>query len=273
MVKSPVMHQKLTSLLAVLVVATGNAPAWEKSVNSGAPGPHLKIRPVSLSFQMSWNGALNSGRANIILGRPDKRYPNYFIAQTYGASSGVAKTFYPYTYDFTSFLNKADYTPRLFIGNERDGKESKVTTNRYGRKFSSTEVTTVHKKPKSPITKTSAFKYKGSTVYDLMSSVLYIRSLPLKNGHQTVFVTHPFASPYLARVKVLGREVHNGRNCIKLDLQLHKINDTTGKLMAYKKMKKAVMWISDDNERLPIEFRVDAFVGDVRAVLDGRKYL
>jgi hypothetical protein len=38
-------------------------------------------------------------------------------------------------------------------------------------------------------------------------------------------------------------------------------------------MKKATMWISDDNERLPIEFRIDAFIGDVRAVLDGRKFL
>lgn len=242
-------------------------------MNSGAPGPYLAIRPVELSFQMSWNGAVDSGRATIILGRPDKRYPGHFIAQTYGASGGVAKTFYPYTYNFTSFLNEDDYTPRLFIGAERDGKEGKVTTNRYGKTFSSTEVTTVHKKPKSPITKTSAFSYRGSTVYDLMSSVLYIRSLALKTGDETVLVTHPFASPYLARIKVLGREVHNGRNCIKLDLQLQKINSTTGKLMAYKKMKKAVMWISDDKERLPIEFRVDAFIGDVRAVLDGRKYL
>lgn len=267
------MHQKIAALLAVLVLAPLPASAWKKSVNSGAPGPHLKIRPVSLSFQMSWNGALNSGRANIILGRPDKRYPNYFIAQTYGSSGGVAKALFPYTYNFTSFLSKNDYTPRLFHGTERDAKEAKVTTNRYGRKFSSKEITTVHKKPGKPITRISAFKYTGSTVYDLLSSVLYIRSLPLKTGDETVLVTHPFGSPYLARIKVLGREVHNGRNCIKLDLQLQKINSTTGKLMVYKKMKKATMWISDDKERLPIEFRVDAFIGDVRAVLDARKYL
>jgi hypothetical protein len=267
------MHTKIAVLLALLLVSIPPADAWEKSVNTGKPGPHLKIRPQALSFQMSWNGAVNSGRANMIFGRPDKRYPNYFICQMYGASGGVAKTFYPYNYDFTSFLSRKDYTPRLFLGNERDNKESKVTTNKYGSKFSSKEVTTVHKKPGSPKTKLSAFKHSGSTIYDLMSSVLYIRSLPLKTGDETVMVMHPFASPYLARVKVLGREVHNGRNSIKLDLQLQKINSTTGKLMAYKKMKKATMWISDDKERLPIEFRIDAFIGHVRATLDGRKFL
>jgi hypothetical protein len=260
-------------LPALLILSSLPLAGWEKDVNTAKPGPHLKIRPVALSYQMSWNGALNSGRANFIFGRKDKRYPNDFIAQLYGASGGVARAFHPYDYAFTSFLRKTDYTPRLFVGSESDAREKISTTNRFGRRFRSTEVTTPHKKGAKATTRTSGFKHTRHTVYDLLSTILYVRSLPLKKGDESVIVMHPFASPYLARVKVLGREVHRGRNCIKLDLRLQKIDAATGKLKSYKKMKTALMWLSNDRERLPIEIRVDAFIGDVRAVLDGRKYL
>ena len=38
-------------------------------------------------------------------------------------------------------------------------------------------------------------------------------------------------------------------------------------LKEYKKLKRATMWISDDEERLPVELRTEVFVGDVRSVL------
>ena len=85
-------------------------------------------------------------------------------------------------------------------------------------------------------------------------------------------VLHPFASAYLARVKVLRRESHRGLNCLKMDLKLNKIGQE-GKLLEYDKMKKATLWLSDDNERLPIEIRSEVFIGDVRAILVGKKYL
>lgn len=259
-------------LLAVLLPAVP-AFAWEKEVNTGKPGPHLKIRPVSLTYEMSWNGALNSGRANIIFGRPDKRYPKNFIAQCYGQSSGVAGTLFPYKFEYTSFLKKHDYAPSLFVGREKDDEETKDTTNRYGKTVTSVEITTPHEKGAAKNTDRETFAYSKHTVYDLLSSILHIRSLPLKDGDKSVLVMHPFNSPYLSWITVLGREVHNGRKCIKLDLKLNKIDNKTMKLKVYKKMKTTTMWLSDDVERLPIEFRVDAFIGDVRAVLDGYKYI
>jgi hypothetical protein len=33
------------------------------------------------------------------------------------------------------------------------------------------------------------------------------------------------------------------------------------------------MWLSDDRERLPVELRTEVFIGDVRAILVGKKYL
>ncbi|NNC88929.1 MAG: DUF3108 domain-containing protein [Akkermansiaceae bacterium] len=262
----------LPLLLAVLLLPLP-ASAWQASVNAGKPGPHLRIKPVQLRYVLSWDGKLNSGDMTFIFGRPDKRYPRHFIAQAYGGSSGIAKTFYPYKYSFTSILNKADYTPAVFIGNEVDGKERKETSNRYGGSVKSTEVTVPLKKGAAKTTRTTFFSYSKSTVHDFLSAILYIRSLPLKNGDRATMVLHPFASPYLAKVTVLGREAHRGRDCIRLGLELQKIDRATMKLRSYKKMKSATMWITDDAERLPIEIRSKVFVGDVRAVLTERKFL
>ncbi len=261
------------ALLAAALLLTLPATAWQNEVNTGKPGPHLKIRPVSLSYELSWNGAVNSGRINLVFGREDKRYPNNFIAQAYGKSTGVASGLYPYSFEYTSFLKKHDYTPSLFVSRDRDSEETNDTTNRYGKTVTSVEVTTPHKEGAVATTKKHSFTYADHTVYDLLSSILYIRSLPLNDGDKTVMVMYPSGDPYLARITVLGREMHNGRNCIKLDLKLNKIDDKTLVLKTYKKMKTASLWVSDDPERLPMEFRVDAFIGDVRAVLDGYKYL
>lgn len=85
-------------------------------------------------------------------------------------------------------------------------------------------------------------------------------------------VIHPFGNPYLLRVRVLGREVHKGRNAIRLSVGMQKIDRKTQELQPYKKLKQdATLWLSDDAARIPIEFRAAIFIGDVRATLVGHR--
>jgi hypothetical protein len=49
---------------------------------------------------------------------------------------------------------------------------------------------------------------------------------------------------------------------------MHKIDRKTLELRPYKKLKKdATLWLSDDADRIPVELRATAFIGDVRATL------
>lgn len=49
---------------------------------------------------------------------------------------------------------------------------------------------------------------------------------------------------------------------------MQKIDRRSLKLKAYKKLKSdATLWLSDDADRVPIEFRAAVFIGDIRAVL------
>ncbi len=269
--------------LSLLILSTIGLPAlglpalplqtWHTDVSAYEPGPFLKtLRPVHLSFEINWDGKINSGNLNFLIGRKDQRYPSYHIVQIYGRSSGFARGLYPYDYSFTSFLNRRDYQPAMLTAVETDRDEHRETSNWYRNTLTSREITTPHRKGRAPKTKKTTFTFKKTPVHDLASAFLYLRSLDLKVGQETTMVLHPFTSPYLARIKVLRREVHRGLKCLRMDLKLQKIG-ASGKLLSYDKMKTTTMWLSDDRERLPVEFRSEVFIGDVRAVLTGKQYL
>jgi hypothetical protein len=55
---------------------------------------------------------------------------------------------------------------------------------------------------------------------------------------------------------------------------MRKITPLTMELMPYKKLKSdATLWLSDDKDRIPVEFRAAVFIGDVRATLTGFRKL
>jgi hypothetical protein len=110
--------------------------------------------------------------------------------------------------------------------------------------------------------------FKFTPTFDIFSAMLHVRSQKLDDGDHITLVVHPFGTPYLLRVKVLGHQTHLDRKAIKLSLSMRKIDRKTLEFKAYKKLKSdATLWLSDDQARIPIEFRAAAFIGDVRATL------
>jgi len=204
------------------------------------------------------------------LGKKDSRYPKAFISHINGHSTGVAATFFPYQFTFTSFSTKS-YKPIIFVSHEKDGKEIVDIKNQYkspgGIHHSTTKILKKNK------TITDDFKFTSPSVHDAITAMLHVRGQPLKNGDIINISILPFSSPYYGVIKVLGREKHYSRNCIKLSIHLSRIDKRTSKLKEYKKLKKATMWISDDAQRIPIELRSEVFIGDVRAILTKQQNL
>ena len=67
--------------------------------------------------------------------------------------------------------------------------------------------------------------------------------MPLQNGETVVIPFLPVAIPYLVRIKVLGREKHMGKKCIKLTIGLQK-SDVEMSLKHYEKLKPTPAWLS-----------------------------
>lgn len=264
------MHM-IKLFLPLLFSATLAHADWATEIIPYSAGKNTAFKPEKLEYKLSWKGAINSGKLTIEFGKSDKRYPNTFLSHAYGRSTGAAYALFPYTFSFTSFANAKTHRPLVFVAHEEDNKETVDTKNSFRRSSFHHQSTSTRKKTKKVKKKSHDFRAKA--VHDPITAMLAIRKQSLKNGSTIKLCGHPFASPYVIKVHVLGREQHLGYNCIKLDIKIQKIDKHTGKLRTYKKLKKATMWITDDSQRIPVELRSKVFIGDVRATLVKRSPL
>ena len=109
-------------------------------------------------------------------------------------------------------------------------------------------------------------RFDFPNLFDLQSSLFYLRSQPLPERSVQRIVVYPATSAYLATITVLGRERVNvpagSFNAIKLDLQLSKIGKDR-ELQPHRKFRRATAWISDDPDRLLLRIEAQVFVGTV----------
>ncbi len=117
-------------------------------------------------------------------------------------------------------------------------------------------------------TSTKPFSFPG--LFDLHGAMLYLRSQPLTDHTVYQIVVYPATSPYLTTVTVLGRERVSVRagsyNAIKMDLQLKRVGKKF-ELEPHRKFRRATIWISDDENRIPLRIEAQIFVGTVFAEL------
>ncbi len=107
------------------------------------------------------------------------------------------------------------------------------------------------------------------------STLLYVRSQPLREGDVYRVVVYPATSPYLATLTVTGREpitiAAGTYQAIKLDLQLNKIGKKR-ELGPHKKFRRASIWVSDDSDRLLLRIEASIFVGKVFVELQSVRF-
>jgi hypothetical protein len=112
-------------------------------------------------------------------------------------------------------------------------------------------------------------------IRDLLTSWLYVRSQRLQPGDSLTFVAFPARDPYLASLRVFGKDnirVAAGRfNALKVEVRLQKINNQRG-LEPNRKFKRAVAWISNDDNRLILRVEAEIFVGSIWAELQSVKF-
>lgn len=248
---------KVTSAV-VCLAASANAQEWKSTLNKFKPGKFSELKPIQLTYSASWNNALKSGKVSFIFGKKSAKHKNYYISQCYGGSSFNT---IPYKFDMTSFSQRKTFRPILLVANESDNKEKVAITNRFKTGSVSHSKITNETNGKS---KTETHTFKASTIHDPLTAILFIRSQKLNNGDKINLCLHPFSTPYYTTVTVIGREMHMGKKCIKLDVSMRKIDRKSGNLKEYKKLKKATIWFSDDNQRIPLEIRTQVSLGKIK---------
>ena len=253
-------------LFVFATVALRAEPEWQKQLTSTEPGSHPPIESSKLEFSLSWKGIIEAGYFDLEFAPKNVSKPGHLVVTSTAYSKGVAKKLFPYNHSYWSEVKLSNLESRYFQSTETDSKEKIITTNNYeSSKVDLNEVTTDLKTSK---TSTLAKTFSQPNVRDLISAILFVRSQKLDVGDTHTMLILPFKSPYLLKVRVEAKEKHEGRDAIKLSFAMQKIKFDTHELVAYKKLKKPVtLWLSDDADRIPLEVRASAYIGDVRAVL------
>lgn len=242
------------------------APAWQAELTSPAPGHFAKPAPTVLDLQVSWNGMISAGTVRMEFAPPDVAKPGSYIIRSSASSLGAAAVLFPYQTNFWSEVDPTSLRPRYFHAVETDDKETVNTTIRHFP--TKTETHEEAKRLKTGTVKLTDRAFSFTPVFDMFSAMLHVRSQKLDAGDQITLAIHPLGTPYLLRVKVEGREVHAGRDAIRLTVGMQKIDRNTLELKPYKKLKRdATLWLSDDADRIPLELRAAVFIGDIRATL------
>lgn len=263
----------LLSFLTACTVITGRAaPAWEKDLTSSMHGPHPPLAPSVLDINVSWKGIVNSGKVTMEFAPKGAKKPSAFVIRSTATSLGPAALVFPYKGTSWTELEISTLKPRFFHSVETKDGETTTTTTRYSQKNVESKVSAGPAGKTAGAPKSQSFAF--SPVFEVYSAILHIRSQKLAQGDAITIVIHPFNNPYLLRAKVIGREKHDGRDTIRLSVDMQKIDRKTLDLKPYKKIKSAAsLWLSDDADRIPVELRADVFIGDIRATLSGFRKL
>jgi len=244
---------------------------WQTEVSPAKLGPQPALKPCMVQYRISWNGMLEAGKLNFVFGAKDPDAPSDYTVKVQGGSTGMAAKLYPNKISMVSRLDPATLKPRSFVGIEDERDEVNRTESTWSGFLVKSTRTTRNTKTNVQVSKDSEFKF--SPVYDIISSILYVRSQPLKDGDNLTLALTPYNTPYLAKIHVDGREKFENHDAIKLTVGLQKIDADSKKLLPYKKFKSATLWLADDNERLPIELRSELFIGDIRMTVADAKPL
>ncbi|MFN0076524.1 MAG: DUF3108 domain-containing protein [Prosthecobacter sp.] len=245
-------------------------PAWARDLTAAPVGPYLHVPPCEITFELGWNNFIKAGTAALSV----KEAGNYWRADATASSTGFARSLWTYDCEMSSIIERASIRPRYLRHSETDSEEN----CRYRVSFEPHRVVTETTiTPQQGAASTSSALCAYGPVEDLLSVILYVRSQELRNGQKITRVVQPWDKPYLTTFEVQSRETLNfggkQRPCIKVGIQIRKIDRATLALSAYKKMKTATIWISDDALRLPIEMHASIFVGYMSARMTGMKLL
>ncbi|MBL9132565.1 MAG: DUF3108 domain-containing protein [Verrucomicrobiaceae bacterium] len=245
-------------------------PAWSSSLTTSRPGPYLTIPPCILDFELGWNNTVKAGTAQVIV----KQAGDYWRASAQASSTGFARTLWTYDCTMASIIDKSSLHPRFMQHSESDRAE----TCRYRVSFQPRRLITESTiQPKDGTATSFTTECAFAPIEDLLSVILFVRSLPLAAGDSVTRVVQPWDKPYLTTFEVQGRESLDiggtKQPCIKLGIKIRKIDRTSLVLSSYKKMKTATIWISDDALRLPVEMRAEIFIGYMSCRLTSKKML
>ena len=185
--------------------------------------------------------------------------PAYHIIAD-GATAGTFDVFYKVRNRYESYIDKATLMPYLYTENRHEGSwhhTEKINFNRENDKITATNGT---------------YPLSGK-VFDFPSAYYFARNIDVSKLHEgetfdmKYFLddaTQTLSITFIGREKV--KTAMGTFNCLKF-------NPTIIPGRIFKKNSKLYLWITDDENRIPVKAHVEVIVGSLTMELTGAKNL
>lgn len=256
----------LSLFLLVSFGVTASGASWEATLTSSPPA-FPNPRPMQARYGFGWSG-FPGATADV---RLNKTAGDRLQLDVAAHTTGLVRSLWKFDGSHTSIVHGATLHPVEVKQVENVRGKKTVTELSFGQGAVTSKVTETPSKHTGPKVR----RFDFANLFDLQSGLLYLRSQPLEERSVQRIVVYPATSAYLATATVLGRErlsVPAGTyNAIKLDLQLSKIGKER-QLEPHRKFRRALVWISDDPDRLMLRIEAQIFVGTVFAELQSVEF-
>ncbi len=252
---------KFTFLL--LVAAISLCPAeetWRSRIQPAQAGNFPPVRPFRGEFRFGWTNLWEAARAQAKLAYDG----NNAIIEVEGGTRGLARTLWRLDARHRAITSLPDFLPVAFSQTETYAKK-KVVTDAVAKPDGLWYIRRVETDPNN---KPRWKRVKVAPVRDIVSGMLFLRTLPLMDRDRIGLLAFPGDSPFLCEVLVEKRETIKvgGRamKAIKMTFQLQRVDAKHGNvLVAHEKFREGTVWVSDDQNRIPLRAEVEIFVGYV----------
>ena len=245
--------------------------SWMKDVTlkPRGRGHAPELRPCLLNYKLSWRKLVSAGNATVEIKRDE---PGVIVGVAEAKSSGLARALYSYDCELNARVDADSLKPLGFEHSETEKDETTEYETEFGEGFVRTWTTEPN--AEGVVERKRRTYYYGDAM-DLLSTIFYVRSMPLNKGDKITRVVQPFDRPYLVSFIVEGKEERKFQGekipTIKLSVQIARVNKDLS-LKQYDKMTESSVWVSDDEFRLPIEIRADIFIGYITCLLESREF-
>lgn len=212
-------------------------------------------------------GIVNAGYATLEVKEAVKNNKKVFHIMGNGYTTGMTKFFFKVEDDYQSYIDKQTGRPYQFVRKINEGGYKK---NQEGF-FNQTKKTVFVKDYEKNTENTFSVP---ENVQDIVSSFYYLRNHPqidkLKEGESIVIDMFFDDETFKFKLKFLGREDLKTKFGT-ISTMIFRPYVQAGRV--FKEQESLTVWISDDENRLPIRIKASLAVGSLKADLDEFKGL
>lgn len=259
-------HLAALALALVFIPGFAEAADWRERLKPEAPGPFPVVRPFDATYRFGWSD-IEAARADVTVRHEGEKV----IVKAEGGTKGLARPLYQLDARHQAELLIPGLQSLWFHQKEDYAKRS-ITTD---AAFKEKGLWRMRRVSTDPPEKAKWKKISVKPIRDMVAAMFFIRSQSLADGDKVGVIAFPGDSAYFVEVTVTGRETLLVKGtewkAIKLQLDLHKIamdGPSKGSLESHKKFRSGTVWLSDDENRIPLRAEVNIFIGYVFGELD-----